>query len=181
MPKEKKLAVSIFLLIRSKISFSLEMYPSVMTTTLRALSGSKGMERASSSAGSMEVPPPPSSLSIRSIAYLIFFFVAWRDSGDSLTVSSANRTRLKVSVSLRLAARSRMRVLAVSRGKPCMEPDTSSTKRYSRGGISSGVNRSGGCTVSMKYFSFPVPVSTRPLEISSPVSLYFRMKSLFPA
>ncbi len=44
----------------------------------------------------------------------------------------------------------------MSSGKPCIDPDTSTMKMYSRPGMSAGATRFGGCIMSRKKFSlFP--------------------------
>ena len=79
------------------------------------------------------------------------------DAGSDLSARvrepSAKSTMLKVSVGRRTRVRSARSFLAVSSGKPFMEPDTSRTKTYSRGGISSTRTCSGGCAMSRKRFS----------------------------
>ncbi len=54
-----------------------------------------------------------------------------------------------------------MSALAVSSGKPCIDPDTSSRKMYSRGGICAAVGRCGGSIMSAKY---PSPSARRGAE-----------------
>ena len=46
--------------------------------------------------------------------------------------------------------RSRSSALAVSSGKPDIEPDTSTTNTYSRGGMSDAAGRAGGCAMTRK-------------------------------
>ena len=138
---------------------------------LLAIRGSLGRETACSRAGASSVPPPPSWRSIRSMACRMFSAVAGTDFGAMETAVSENRIRLNWSESLRLPTRFPMSSFAVSRGYPNMEPDTSSTNMYSRGGISSALTRSGGCTISMKKFSFSPVFSMSPQFISCPVSL----------
>ncbi len=83
MPKEKKFVFSMFSFMSWKISFSSQIYPSVMITTLRAVSWFIGMERAWVRAGSISVPPVPSRLSIRLTALCMFSAVAGREVGDN--------------------------------------------------------------------------------------------------
>ena len=73
----------------------------------------------------------------------MFSGVAGSERGAIKREAPENRTTLKLSVGRRPPMRSRISVLAVSSGKPCIEPDTSSTKMYSRGGIGAGVHRGG--------------------------------------
>ena len=50
--------------------------------------------------------------------------------------------------------RSLISFLAVSNGKPFIDPDTSTTNTYSRGGTWSDVTACGGSAMSRKKFSF---------------------------
>ena len=61
---------------------------------------------------------------------------------------------LNVSAGRRTFTRSLISVLAVSSGKPFIDPDTSRTKMYSRDGTSSGSTTRGGSAISRKKFSF---------------------------
>ena len=82
--------------------------------------------------------------------------VALFDMNEEKGEALAKRITLKLSWGRRSPIKSPIKALDVSRGKPDMEPDTSTTKTYSRGGTRSAVTRSGGCTVSQKKFSsFP--------------------------
>ena len=64
--------------------------------------------------------------------------VAGTETRENVSEPSANTTMLNVSAGRRTFARSAINFFAVSSGKPFIDPDTSSTKMYSRGGTSSG-------------------------------------------
>ena len=142
-----------------------------MVMILRDVPSVLGMARASRSAGAISVPPPPSWRSMSSTARWIFSAVAGTDTGDIRLDAPENRIRLKVSVSRRLVTRSLINPLAVSRGKPYIEPETSIRNIYSRGGISSGSYRLGGCIISIKKFSSSPWSNKSPQFTSCPVSL----------
>ncbi len=60
---------------------------------------------------------------------------------------------LNVSDGRSTLTRSRISFFAVSSGNPFIDPDTSSTKMYSRGGTSSAATACGGSAMSRKKFS----------------------------
>src|SRR5690349_14426368 len=65
-------------------------------------------------------------------------------SGEGTAASPAKSTRLNKSVGRRLPIRSFSKRFDVFSGKPSIEPETSTTKMYSRGGIASALTRAGG-------------------------------------
>ena len=69
-----------------------------------------------------------------------------------MTASSTSSLMPALNVLIPLA-RSPISFFAVSSGNPCIDPDTSSTKMYSRGGMSDAATRAGGCAITRKKFS----------------------------
>ena len=175
MPKANKLASPRFRRISSKVSFSTSTYPSVTTTTVRAAPSCRGRARARSRAGSSSVPPPPRTCSMTWIPWSRFSAVAGRERSAIIVDPPAKSTTLNRSTGRSPPSRSRINCLVVSRGKPRMDPETSTTKMYSRGGTWSGATRAGGCTISRKKFSCSPSWSSKPEWICSPCSRYLRM------
>ena len=73
----------------------------------------------------------------------MFSALAGTDCGDIRCEVPENSSTLKVSVGLSRPIRSRSSSFAVSSGKPVIEPETSTTKMYSRGGTSDAATRAG--------------------------------------
>jgi hypothetical protein len=96
--------------------------------------------------------------------------VAGTDAGENVSEPSAKTTTLNVSDGRRTLARSPISVFAVSSGKPYIDPDTSSTNTYSRGGTWSAWTACGGSATSRKKFSLPPWYNSRPEPISRPLS-----------
>ena len=97
-----------------------------------------GCATARSSAARSRVPPPPFFCPMNCSARVRLGRVAGTDAGENVSEPSANTTMLNVSEGRSTFARSPISFFAVSSGKPFIDPDTSSTKMYSRGGTSSG-------------------------------------------
>ena len=81
--------------------------------------------------------------------------VAGTETGENVSEPSANTTTLNVSEGRRTFARSPISFFAVSSGKPCIDPDTSSTKMYSRGGTSSAATTCGGSAIEQEEVLVP--------------------------
>ena len=146
-------------------------------TTLRENPSAFGSERAFFKAGKSLVPPPPRWRSIMFMAWLMFGGVAGTDCLDITDDPPANSRTLNLSVGLRLPMRSLRSFLDMLRGKPCMEPETSTMNMYSRGGICTSLTRFGGCSMSRKKFSSFPSNRRSPVLILPPASLYFSRKS----
>jgi len=96
-------------------------------------------------------------------ALAMFCGLAGSDCGERRREAPENKTTLNVSVGLRLPTRFSRTRFAVSSGNPYIDPETSSTKMYSRGGMSSAPIRSGGWTVRRKNFSSGFSKTISPL------------------
>ena len=75
------------------------------------------------------------------------FRFAGSELSDKAVESPENRMTLNISVGRRFPIRSSSSFLDVSNGNPLIEPETSTTKMYSRGGISFAATRFGGCAM----------------------------------
>ena len=91
-------------------------------------------------AGRSWVLPPPRCFSIVAIAFEMFPCVAGRERSDMIDDPPAKRSTLNTSEERRLLIRSLRSFFDVSRGNPCIEPEISTIKIYSRPGISFKVN-----------------------------------------
>ena len=80
------------------------------------------------------------------------------------------RRTLNRSVGLRFPIRLAMSFFEISSGNPCMDPDTSTMKMYSRPGMSAFAIRFGGCIMRRKKFSLFPSKSRSPDWILSPSS-----------
>ena len=83
-----------------------------------------------------------------------------------MSAPSAKTTMLKVSAGRSTFTRSPISFLPVSNGNPFIDPDTSTTKMYSRGGTSSVATACGGSAISRKKFS------SRPWKRRSPAPIF---------
>src|SRR4030066_2205132 len=92
----------------------------------------------------------------------------------------ANKRTLNLSVGLRFPIRSRRSFLDISKGKPYMEPETSTINIYSLGGIRLRLTLLGGWNITRKKFSFSPSNRSNPDWTLPPASWYFRIKSRFP-
>ena len=81
-----------------------------------------------------------------------------------------NSSTLKLSLGFRLPISSRSSTLDVSSGKPCIEPEMSTTKMYSRGLIRLAGTCLGGSTIARKKFSSLPRNSITPDSMRSPAS-----------
>jgi hypothetical protein len=142
----------------------------VTTTTVRATSAAFGSAYTRFNAGISSVLPLPRKLSMVRSACSMLARVAGTDLGASNRLLPENSSTLKVSLGLRPPTSSRNMALDVSSGKPCMEPEMSTTKMYSRGLIAAGSTWRGGCTIARKKFSSGPRYSITPDCTASPAS-----------
>src|SRR5512147_39325 len=113
-------------------------------TTEREYPSDLARERARFKAGRSSVPPPPRCRSMTSMARRMFSEVAGRDCSDIKEEPPENRSTLNLSVGRRFPIRSLRSFLEISNGKPYIDPETSTIKIYSRGGIWLTLTRFGG-------------------------------------
>ncbi|MBA7587765.1 hypothetical protein ES708_29806 [subsurface metagenome] len=114
------------------------------------------------------MPPPPDCLLIKEIAFAIFSSFAGTDSSENRFEQPAKSRTLNLSFGLRFLSRFFISCLETSKGNPCIEPETSTMKINSRGGISSGITFFGGCTIARKKFPFSPSYNISPDSILSP-------------
>ena len=128
MPNENRLACDRLRRTSSNASRSTVTKPSLTTTTVRDTSAALGSAYTRLSAGISSVPPPPPISSMVRTACSILACVAGTDWGLRKRLLPENSSTLKVSLGRSLPISSRIKVLAVSSGKPCIEPEISTTK-----------------------------------------------------
>ena len=87
------------------------------------------------------------------MAWSMLALVAGTDCGLRKLLLPENSNTLKVSLGRRPPISSRSTTLAVSSGKPCMEPEISTTKMYSRGVMAVAAGALGGSNMARKKFS----------------------------
>ena len=153
IPKGKTFVSPRFSRIRSKAASSTETYPSVAMTTVREVPSVRGRLKALLSAGRSSVPPPPRWCSMRWTPCLMFSGVAGKERSERMEEPPAKSTTLKRSIGRRDPIRSLSKDFERSSGNPFMDPETSTTKMYSLGGICSARTRFGGWTMNRKKFS----------------------------
>ena len=85
---------------------------------------------------------------------------AWPENSNTLKLSSARKPATSSAISS----------FAVSSGKPCMEPETSRTNTYSRGGRTAGMHPRGRLQHEQEVFLLAPSNSNRPLSGCAPVS-----------
>ena len=100
--------------------------------------------------------PPPPICTMVAMACSMLARLAGTEVGLRKRLLPENSSTLKLSLGRRLPISSRSRALEVSSGKPCMEPEMSTTKMYSRGLMVCAAICLGGSTMARKKFS-PLP------------------------